>query len=83
MPANQTIHEEPNEPIALEDDEAEDEIDRLAADDEEEDGFADDELSDVPPELAEQILEARRDLDAEEPDALARHALEVAVGNDE
>jgi hypothetical protein len=82
MPAHESIHEQPK--VERRDDEdpetieAEEEIDRLAADDE-----ALLPSDEVPPELDEQMKEARRDLDAEEPDALARHALEVAVGNDE
>jgi hypothetical protein len=82
MPANQTIHDEPIEPDVRRDEEdPEEDVERLAADDEE--GFGDDEVERAPPELEDQIREAREDLDSEEPDALARHALEVAVGNDE
>lgn len=86
MPQNQSIHDEaprrqdPERRADVDDEDAAlAEIERLAA----EDDRPPDDFGEVPPELEEQLAEAKRDLDAEEPDALARHALEAAVGNDE
>jgi hypothetical protein len=86
MPQNESIHDEARRRDeaqrrreTAEEDEALAEIEKLAADDDP----RPDDFGEVPPELEEQLAEAKRDLDAEEPDALARHALEAAVGNDE